>query len=92
MKLAKNDSTVAFYRKFLMLAIDPGLKAHQTLCVWASGSLDDRFHNWLLVSAQKAVKPEKKKRKIFYPSRTHQLTNSLANSSYLSLFTIANHW
>jgi hypothetical protein len=37
--------------KFLILMVDPGLKAHQTPCVWASGSLDinsksDLVFNW----------------------------------------------
>jgi hypothetical protein len=61
MKLAKNNSTVAFCCKFLMLMINIGLKAHQTPCVWASGSLDDRFHNLLLVSAQESSKTRKEK-------------------------------
>jgi hypothetical protein len=26
--------------KFLVLMVNPGLKAHQTPCVWVSGSLD----------------------------------------------------
>jgi hypothetical protein len=41
-KLIKNGNSQwkSYNHEFLILVIDPGLKAHQSPCDWASGSLE----------------------------------------------------
>ena len=48
MKNHKRDSVIGIELWFLdALLTDPGLKAHQSLCDWASGSLDSVNYYWL---------------------------------------------
>jgi hypothetical protein len=47
--------------KFSVLMVDPGLKAHQTPCAWASGSLDISHGINLMLCCKKREKNSKRK-------------------------------